>query len=286
MNHDAMADCTLLCQNHGFRIQPVDQQTCSCHCPFGFKGTSCEELDTDKGCGEFITLRNGESNEIKMASYTSGNMCTWLIKAESNSLLKAIVTSIDLPYSARKECYHWIEVRDYLIGDPGKELCGNSTIPKTYTQMSIGESSPLMIRFNSRRNHTSGKGFVIRVQAFPSGCMSSPCKTGLICSGEGSGSYKCACQNGVSGTNCDEFGALSHNFCDFEDDFDTCIFDQDTSGASNILWSFNTRICGKKGQCLQGTGFQFLTMSPSLDMVPYDLGSKAIITTTVKFTGY
>ncbi|XP_061190086.1 uncharacterized protein LOC133197926 [Saccostrea echinata] len=280
------ADCTLFCQNHGFRIQPVDQRTCSCHCPSGLKGTTCEELDTDEDCGKTVTLRNGESQEIKMSSYTSGKMCTWLIKAESNSLIKAIITFIDLPYSARKECYHWLEIRDYLIGDPGKELCGNSTTPKTYTQMNIGESSPFMIRFNSRRNRTPGKGFTIRVHAFQSGCMSSPCKTGSSCSDNGDGSYTCSCHNGVSGTNCDEFGALSHNFCDFEDDFGTCVFDQDTSGTSDILWSFNTRLCGKKDQCLQGTGFQYLTMSPSLDKVPFNLGSKAIITTTVRFTAY
>lgn len=38
------------------------------------------------------------------------------------------------------------------------------------------------------------------------GCMSSPCKTGSLCSENGGGgAYTCACTNGMSGTNCDEF---------------------------------------------------------------------------------
>ncbi|XP_061190052.1 zinc metalloproteinase dpy-31-like [Saccostrea echinata] len=283
----ATASCSLTCKNDGFRMQAVDQKTCHCQCPSGLKGTTCEELDTDDDCGETITILNGESRDINLLSYRSGKTCTWLVKAESDSVIRAIVTSIDLPYSARKECYHWLEIRDYLIGDPGKELCGKSATPKTYTQFNIGEGSPLMIRFHSKRDHTPGTGFSITVEAFQSGCMSFPCKTGSTCAeGGGDGSYTCTCKNGLTGTHCDEFKALSQNFCNFEDDFGTCIFDQDTSGASDILWSFNSKLCKTaKEQCLtHGTDYQFLTMTPFYDDVPFDIGSKAIIKTTVKFT--
>ncbi|XP_061165725.1 neurogenic locus notch homolog protein 1-like [Saccostrea echinata] len=274
------ASCSVTCKNDGFRMQAVDQQTCHCHCPSGLKGTTCEELDTDVGCGETITLFNGESRDINMTSYSSGKMCTWLVKAESDSVIKAIVTSIDLPFSVRKECYHWLEIRDYLIGDPGKELCGKSTTPITYTQVNIGEASPFMIRFNSKNNHLPGTGFTIRMEVFQSGCMSSPCKTGSTCAeGGNGGSYTCTCKNGLSGENCNEFGALSENFCKFEDDFGTCLFDQDKSG--DILWSFNTRICeSEDGPCItHGNDYQFLTMTPFYDDVPYTAESKAIIKT-------
>ncbi|XP_062610840.1 zinc metalloproteinase nas-26-like, partial [Saccostrea cucullata] len=278
------ASCSLTCKNDGFRMQAVEQQTCHCHCPSGLKGKTCEVLDTDEGCGETITLLNGESRDINITSYRTGRMCTWLVKAEPDSLMKAIVTSIDLPYSVRKECSHWLEFRDYLIGDPGKELCGKSTTPIIYTQMDIGEASPFMIRFNSKNNHLPGTGFTMRVEAFQSGCMSSPCKTGSTCTeGSGGGSYTCTCKNGLSGETCNEFEALSLNSCNFEDDFGTCLFDQDESG--DILWSFNTRLCERNdGPCLtHGTGYQFLTMTPSFDDVPYSSESKARIKTTAKF---
>ncbi|XP_062616357.1 fibropellin-1-like [Saccostrea cucullata] len=281
--------CTLSCQNQGFRKQAVNQASCSCHCPTGLKGTTCEQLDTDSECGSIINLSNGGSDEIKMTSYTSGKICTWLVKAEANSIIKATVTSVDLPFTSQNECQHWLEFRDYLIGDPGKELCGKSTVAKTYTQANIGESSPFMIRFNSKNGVTSGTGFTIRVEAMQSGCMSAPCKTGSLCTeGSGGGSYTCTCQNGMSGTNCDEFSAPAYNECNMEEDFGTCVFDQDSSASSDIRWSFNTKLCDWRGcgngVLTRGTNYQYLTLTPYYDGVQWTYGSKSIIKTTAKFT--
>ena len=33
-------------------------------------------------CGKIISLSNGGSEEIKMSTYSSGSMCTWLVKVE------------------------------------------------------------------------------------------------------------------------------------------------------------------------------------------------------------
>lgn len=278
--------CTVSCQNEGFRMQAVDQTTCHCHCPSGLKGPTCEELDTDEGCGKTIILSNGGSDEINMTPYSSGKICTWLVKAESDSLIKATVTSIDLPFSSQDDCYHWIELRYYLIGDRGKELCGRSKDPRTFTQINTGKASPFLIRFNSKKHHTPGTGFTVKVEAIKSGCISSPCKTGSLCiEGSGDGSYMCECQNGLSGKNCDEFGASSSNQCNFEDDFGTCLFDQDP--ASEILWSFNTRLCSFNNcarKLTHSTEYQFLTLTPYYDSVDYSMGSNAVLKTTAKFT--
>ncbi|XP_052694545.1 uncharacterized protein LOC128172873 isoform X5 [Crassostrea angulata] len=281
------ASCTVSCQNEGFRMQALDQSTCHCHCPSGLKGATCDELDTDAGCGKTIVLSNGGSEEISMTSYSSGKSCTWLVKAESDSLIKATVTSVDLPFSSQDDCYHWIELRYYLIGDKGKEICGKSTTPRTYSQTNTGEASPFLIRFNSQKTHTPGAGFTVKVEAVKSGCISSPCKTGSLCTeGSGDGSYTCSCQNGLSGKNCDEFRAPSYNLCNLEEDFGTCLFDQDPS--SDILWSFNTRLCSwngcSAGTITRGSGYQFLTMTPYYDSVQWDYGSKAVLKTTARFT--
>ncbi|XP_048750866.2 fibropellin-1-like [Ostrea edulis] len=281
------AACTLDCKYGGFRKRPLAQAACSCHCPTGLKGVTCEELDTDPDCGGIINLSNGGSDEIKMTSYTTGKECTWLVKGEPNSIMTATVTSVDLPFDSNNDCHHWLEFRDYLIGNDGKELCGQSTVPKTYTQTNIGEYSPFMIRFNSKNAFTPGTGFTIKVEAIQSGCMSSPCKTGSLCSENGGGgAYTCACTNGMSGTNCDEFRAPSYNLCDTEDDYGTCLFDQDNSG--DIIWSFNTKLCDWRGcdngVLTRGTGYQFLTLTPYYDSVQWNYGSKALITTSATFT--
>lgn len=124
------------------------------------------------------------------------------------------------------------------------------------------------------------------MEAVKSGCISSPCKTGSLCiEGSGDGSYMCKCQNGLSGKNCDEFGASSSNHCNFEDDFGTCLFDQDPS--SEILWSFNTKICSFNNcarKLTHGTDYQFLTLTPYYDSVEYSMGFKAVLKTIAKFT--
>nr|XP_034322568.1 fibropellin-1 [Crassostrea gigas] len=203
-----------------------------------------------------------------MTSYTQGKVCTWLVKAESNSIIKATVTSVDLPFSSQNDCYHWLEFRDYLIGDEGKELCGQSTTTKTYTQANIGKVSPFMIRFNSQKTQTPGTGFTVKVEAMQSGCMSSPlyyfsvftgcmsspCKTGSLCTeGSGDGSYTCSCQNGLSG----KTATSSERLCDRPD-------------------------CGG-GVLTRGTGYQFLTLTPYYDGVPWNHGSKAAIKTSAQF---
>uniref|UniRef100_K1QU98 Metalloendopeptidase n=1 Tax=Magallana gigas TaxID=29159 RepID=K1QU98_MAGGI len=212
------ASCTISCQNEGFRMQAVDQSTCECQCPSGLKGATCEELDTDADCGRIINLSNGGFEEIKMTSYTEGKVCTWLVKAESNSIIKATVTSVDLPFSSQNDCYHWLEFRDYLIGDEGKELCGQSTTTKTYTQANIGKVSPFMIRFNSQKTQTPGTGFTVKVEAMKSGI---------------------------------------NRLCDRPD-------------------------CGG-GVLTRGTGYQFLTLTPYYDGVPWNHGSKAAIKTSAQF---
>lgn len=48
-------------------------------------------------------------------------------------------------------------------------LCGRSTDPRTFTQMNIGKASPFFIRFNSKKHHTPGTGFTVKVEAVKSG---------------------------------------------------------------------------------------------------------------------
>lgn len=44
-----------------------------------------------------------------------------LLQGPANTRIKATIDSLDLPYNEYDDCYHWLEFRDYLIGDRGKE---------------------------------------------------------------------------------------------------------------------------------------------------------------------
>lgn len=44
-----------------------------------------------------------------------------LLQGPANNRIKATIDSLDLPYNEYDDCYHWLEFRDFLIGDRGKE---------------------------------------------------------------------------------------------------------------------------------------------------------------------
>ncbi|XP_062609391.1 zinc metalloproteinase dpy-31-like, partial [Saccostrea cucullata] len=112
------ADCFNQCENGGVLTKENGQ--CRCKCPSGLKGEDCSELDTSDGCGGFIQLGLGEAYTINMDSYNSGVICTWVVKGTMGSRITAMVDFMDLPFNEFYDCYHWLEFRDYLIGDNGK----------------------------------------------------------------------------------------------------------------------------------------------------------------------
>lgn len=261
--------CTNKCQHGGFPIKPVGG-TCKCKCPSGLKGDSCEEVDTSNGCGGIITLETGKEKVITIQAYQQGRECTWLFKGGQRSIIRVYVTAVDLPYDSTKQCQHWLEFRDYHIGTPGKKLCGRSEEGiKLYAKDVEEDPAMMMMRFNTKTHVSSTEFhfFQLTVTAYPSGCVSSPCKNGASCAeGIGHMAYVCYCKNGFTGTNCERFEDDSFNSCDFSRDFYTCLVHQDIAN-SDFFWLFTTYIC-PDANCntgiytSQSVGNQFLTINP------------------------
>eukprot|EP00105_Crassostrea_gigas_P040892 XP_019925040.1 PREDICTED: protein delta homolog 1-like [Crassostrea gigas] len=107
-------------------------------------------------------------------------------------------------------CYHYLEIRDYLTGAPGKLICGNSDGGE-FTKKNLGPTNIMIVRFDSDQYETvtPGKGFSLTVTAAPSACSSSPCKYPSTCvDGTTTDEYTCTCTEGYSGTNCDTVAAF------------------------------------------------------------------------------
>ena len=49
------------------------------------------------------------------------NFKYFVFQGGANTRIKATIDKLDLPYNDNFDCYHWLEFRDYLIGDNGKE---------------------------------------------------------------------------------------------------------------------------------------------------------------------
>lgn len=265
------ADCTNTCQNGG--VVTKGSSGCSCKCPSGLKGSDCSQLDTSDGCGEFITLSSsGDKKTISMDSYTPGVVCTWVIKGPANTRIKATIDSIGLPYNEYNDCYHWLEFRDYLIGDRGKERCGTQG-GASFTKAMVGDHGRMMIRFNTAKHsdQAAGTGFSVTVEAVESGCIGSPCKNGGKCQSNGA-SFTCTCTNGFSGTDCNTLAATATTTCDFQKDFQSCLFQLDKSKSA-----FDFRFMSTVDAKYPGNedGFQYLVMNGNKNP-----GNKAYLVTS------
>ncbi|XP_048752331.2 uncharacterized protein LOC125663930 isoform X2 [Ostrea edulis] len=235
--YDCAATCSLSCLNGGFEKMNY-LGVCSCECPDGLIGLDCSQLDTSPGCGGFIDLTTpGTSQVIEMTSYNTNLLCTWLIKTPVKTKVKATIEQLDLPDSENNNCFHFLIFRDYLIGEPGKQACGN-TSGAVYSKYLHGEENMMMIRFDSISypDVTPGSGFRVKVEAMPSGCYSHPCKFGATCHEQSSvDQYTCSCPQGFSGKNCEIVTATAIVRSTFEQDFTGSVFQQDPT--STFWWS-------------------------------------------------
>uniref|UniRef100_K1QPB1 Zinc metalloproteinase nas-36 n=1 Tax=Magallana gigas TaxID=29159 RepID=K1QPB1_MAGGI len=156
-----------VCQNGGF-VKQVDG-VCSCECVDGLTGTDCSQLNTSRGCGGTFNLLTSESAFIDMIGYKRDLSCTWLIKGPEKTKIQVFINSIELPFSTYGNCYHFIEIRDYLSGAKGKQICGNSG-GETFTKKNIGPTNVMILRFDSALYNAvrPGKGFTLTATATPS----------------------------------------------------------------------------------------------------------------------
>uniref|UniRef100_K1R1E5 Zinc metalloproteinase nas-26 n=1 Tax=Magallana gigas TaxID=29159 RepID=K1R1E5_MAGGI len=269
------ASCTNVCKNGGVLKQ--SNSVCSCACPSGLKGSDCSQLDTSPGCGGFINLSEGQPSALSLINYvSSGLTCTWLVKGTPGTRIKAKINAMKLPYSSQYDCYHWLEFKDNLIGQSGKEECGDVGGAE-FVKSLYGDPSMMMIRFNSAKHSdkTPGLGFNVTVEAYRSGCIGFPCKNGGKCTETENAGFVCTCAEDWSGSTCDFLGADSTNVCTLDNDLYTCAFKQDRT-ESQFQWEISSIFPASTNNN------QALILYPLGEYEVCD-GSKSILTTSATF---
>ncbi|XP_072023928.1 blastula protease 10-like isoform X2 [Amphiura filiformis] len=98
---------------------------CTCICPPGYSGTTCEVVDEDKGCIKEVTDITGvlESPNYP-SSYGNGDKCLWYIKGSegSNITLSFETFSIEPDSTCR---YDWVQIRtEAPFTNGGIKYCG------------------------------------------------------------------------------------------------------------------------------------------------------------------
>nr|XP_022320901.1 uncharacterized protein LOC111123092 isoform X1 [Crassostrea virginica] len=190
------------CQNGGY----VDQY-CRCRCPPGLTGTLCTSVVSSPGCGGVLSLSPDGEATITSSNYPQnynlGEECVWLVKAQSDKHIQMTIDFMDVSDNGYDTCYHWLEVRYNLMGQDGPELCGLRKAENYFTTPDEMKNA-MILKFNSiiSSDRPSSAGFHLTVRSIGTSCVDHPCKFGKCF--VTSTSYRCQCQPGYGGTNCDE----------------------------------------------------------------------------------
>ena len=80
-------------------------------------------LNSIKGCNG-ADIKTTSTNNVRQL-FNRIEKClihfVFHVKGAAGTRIKATINSMDLPFSSLYNCYHWIEFRDNLIGQAGKE---------------------------------------------------------------------------------------------------------------------------------------------------------------------
>ncbi|XP_030340468.1 inactive serine protease PAMR1 isoform X2 [Strigops habroptila] len=159
-------------------------------CRAGWYGGDCMR------CGQVLRASRGQ---ILLEGYPLNARCEWTIHVQAgfNIELRFSMLSLEFDYMCQ---YDYVEVRDgdSLDSQIIKKFCGNERPPPI---RSTGSSLHVLFQSDGSKNFDGFHAVFEEITA----CSSSPCLHDGTCILDKSGTYKCACLAGYTGTRCENF---------------------------------------------------------------------------------
>ncbi|KFQ45547.1 Inactive serine protease PAMR1, partial [Nestor notabilis] len=147
-------------------------------------------------CGQVLRASRGQ---ILLEGYPLNARCEWTIHVQAgfNIELRFSMLSLEFDYMCQ---YDYVEVRDgdNLDSQIIKKFCGNERPPPI---RSTGSSLHVLFQSDGSKNFDGFHAVFEEITA----CSSSPCLHDGTCILDKSGTYKCACLAGYTGTRCENF---------------------------------------------------------------------------------
>uniref|UniRef100_A0A672V8Q4 Inactive serine protease PAMR1 n=1 Tax=Strigops habroptila TaxID=2489341 RepID=A0A672V8Q4_STRHB len=175
-------------------------------CRAGWYGGDCMR------CGQVLRASRGQ---ILLEGYPLNARCEWTIHVQAgfNIELRFSMLSLEFDYMCQ---YDYVEVRDgdSLDSQIIKKFCGNERPPPI---RSTGSSLHVLFQSDGSKNFDGFHAVFEEITA----CSSSPCLHDGTCILDKSGTYKCACLAGYTGTRCENCEyRLCSCFCNKVDFFE------------------------------------------------------------------
>ncbi|NXK09187.1 PAMR1 protease, partial [Herpetotheres cachinnans] len=159
-------------------------------CRAGWYGGDCMR------CGQVLRASRGQ---ILLEGYPLNARCEWTVHVQAgfNIELRFSMLSLEFDYMCQ---YDYVEVRDgdNLDSQIIKKFCGNERPPPI---RSTGSSLHVLFQSDGSKNFDGFHAVFEEITA----CSSSPCLHDGTCILDKSGTYKCACLAGYTGTRCENF---------------------------------------------------------------------------------
>ncbi|XP_010022822.1 PREDICTED: inactive serine protease PAMR1, partial [Nestor notabilis] len=165
-------------------------------------------------CGQVLRASRGQ---ILLEGYPLNARCEWTIHVQAgfNIELRFSMLSLEFDYMCQ---YDYVEVRDgdNLDSQIIKKFCGNERPPPI---RSTGSSLHVLFQSDGSKNFDGFHAVFEEITA----CSSSPCLHDGTCILDKSGTYKCACLAGYTGTRCENLvmcrtpGAPAHGIVEGDD---------------------------------------------------------------------
>ncbi|NXB77643.1 PAMR1 protease, partial [Donacobius atricapilla] len=159
-------------------------------CRAGWYGGDCMR------CGQVLRASRGQ---ILLEGYPLNARCEWTIHVQAgfNIELRFSMLSLEFDYMCQ---YDYVEIRDgdNLDSRIIKKFCGNERPPPI---QSTGSSLHVLFQSDGSKNFDGFHAVFEEITA----CSSSPCLHDGTCILDKSGTYKCACLAGYTGSRCENF---------------------------------------------------------------------------------
>ncbi|NXO00242.1 PAMR1 protease, partial [Rhinopomastus cyanomelas] len=159
-------------------------------CRAGWYGGDCMR------CGQVLRASKGQ---ILLEGYPLNARCEWTIHVQAgfNIELRFSMLSLEFDYMCQ---YDYVEVRDgdNLDSRIIKRFCGNE---RPAPIRSTGSSLHVLFQSDGSKNFDGFHAVFEEITA----CSSSPCLHDGTCILDKSGTYRCACLAGYTGTRCENF---------------------------------------------------------------------------------
>ncbi|XP_065539252.1 inactive serine protease PAMR1 isoform X4 [Lathamus discolor] len=187
-------------------------------CRAGWYGGDCMR------CGQVLRASRGQ---ILLEGYPLNARCEWTIHVQAgfNIELRFSMLSVEFDYMCQ---YDYVEVRDgdNLDSQIIKKFCGNERPPPI---RSTGSSLHVLFQSDGSKNFDGFHAVFEEITA----CSSSPCLHDGTCILDKSGTYKCACLAGYTGTRCENCYSLKGSrvaYCQLDGIWSThhpeCVLDE------------------------------------------------------------